>query len=316
MCIFWFRRFLCYHYIEKMITNFTPKNAESFECIKCDFKCCKKSDWTRHVSTRKHKMITNDNKKTPKNNDYIYSCDCGKKYKHSSGLSRHRLKCDEYIVGNDIQLSTPHSPSISIGTSDDINYKEMFIEMVKQNQELQKTMQEIIPNIGNNNNNINNKFNINVFLNEHCKDALNIMEFVHSLKLQMTDLENTGKMGFIEGTSKIIIDGLRDLELHKRPVHCSDIRNEILYVKDNDTWEKDTNNKDKMKRVIDEVSKANMKQIPKWITDNPTYANDEEYMTIVSNIMNMDSIDEAKSKIIQNVSKEIELVSNNELNVL
>ena len=299
-----------------MITNFTPKNAESFECIKCDFKCCKKSDWTRHVSTRKHKMITNDNKKTPKNNDYIYSCDCGKKYKHSSGLSRHRLKCDEYIVGNDIQLSTPHSPSISIGTSDDINYKEMFIEMVKQNQELQKTMQEIIPNIGNNNNNINNKFNINVFLNEHCKDALNIMEFVHSLKLQMTDLENTGKMGFIEGTSKIIIDGLRDLELHKRPVHCSDIRNEILYVKDNDTWEKDTNNKDKMKRVIDEVSKANMKQIPKWITDNPTYANDEEYMTIVSNIMNMDSIDEAKSKIIQNVSKEIELVSNNELNVL
>ena len=142
------------------------------------------------------------------------------------------------------------------------------------------------------------------------------MEFVHSLKLQMTDLENTGKMGFIEGTSKIIIDGLRDLELHKRPVHCSDIRNEILYVKDNDTWEKDTNNKDKMKRVIDEVSKANMKQIPKWITDNPTYANDEEYMTIVSNIMNMDSIDEAKSKIIQNVSKEIELVGDNALNVL
>jgi hypothetical protein len=226
------------------------------------------------------------------------------------------LKCSEYNVGNDIPLPISPRPHTSIGTTDDINYKEMFIEMVKQNQELQKTMQEIIPNIGNNNNNINNKFNINVFLNEHCKDALNIMEFVHSLKLQMTDLENTGKMGFIEGTSKIIIDGLRDLELHKRPVHCSDIRNEILYVKDNDTWEKDTNNKDKMKRVIDEVSKANMKQIPKWITDNPTYANDEEYMTIVSNIMNMDSIDEAKSKIIQNVSKEIELVGDNALNVL
>lgn len=299
-----------------MITDFTPKNAESFECIKCAFKCCKKSDWIRHMSTRKHTMITNDNKKTPKNNDYIYSCNCGKKYKHSSGLSRHRLKCDEYIVGNNIPLPISPRPTTTIGMADDINYKEMFIEMVKQNQELQKTMQEIIPNIGNNNNNINNKFNINVFLNEHCKDALNIMEFVHSLKLQMTDLENTGKMGFIEGTSKIIIDGLRDLELHKRPVHCSDIRNEILYVKDNDTWEKDTNNKDKMKRVIDEVSKANMKQIPKWITDNPTYANDEEYMTIVSNIMNMDSIDEAKSKIIQNVSKEIELVGDNALNVL
>ena len=142
------------------------------------------------------------------------------------------------------------------------------------------------------------------------------MEFVHSLKLQMTDLENTGKMGFIEGTSKIIIDGLRDLELHKRPVHCSDVQNEILYVKDNDIWQKDTNNKDKMKRVIDEVNKANMKQLPKWITDNPAYANDEEYMTIVSNIMNMDSIDDAKSKIIQNVSKEIELVSDHTLNIL
>ena len=299
-----------------MITDFTPKNAESFECIKCDFKCCKKSDWTRHVSTRKHIMVTNDNKKTPKNNDYIQSCNCGKRYKHSSGLSRHRLKCGEYIVGNNTAPIVAPPVNINVSANDDINYKEMFIEMVKQNQELQKTMQEIIPNIGNNNNNINNKFNINVFLNEHCKDALNIMEFVHSLKLQMTDLENTGKMGFIEGTSKIIIDGLRDLELHKRPVHCSDVQNEILYVKDNDTWEKDTNNKDKMKRVIDEVSKANMKQLPKWITDNPTYANDEEYMTIVSNIMNMDSIDDAKSKIIQNVSKEIELVSDHTLNIL
>ena len=298
-----------------MITDFTPKNAEIFECINCDFKCCKKSDWTRHVSTRKHKMITNDNNKTPKNNAYIYCCTCGKKYKHSSGLSRHRLKCDEYDEGNNIATIVSPPVNIGVSTNDDVNYKEMFMEMVKQNQELQKTMQEIIPNIGNNNNNINNKFNINVFLNEHCKDALNIMEFVHSLKLQMTDLENTGKMGFIEGTSKIIIDGLRDLELHKRPVHCSDICNEILYVKDNDTWEKDTNNKDKMKRVIDEVSKANMKQLPKWITNNPTYANDEEYMTIVSNIMNMDSIDDAKSKIIQNVSKEIELISDDTMNI-
>lgn len=296
-----------------MITDFTPKNAEMFECIICDFKCCKKSDWTRHVSTRKHKMVTNDNKKTPKNNDYIHCCTCGKKYKHSSGLSRHRLKCSEYIVGNNIAPIISPRVNIGVSANDDVNYKEMFMEMVKQNQELQKTMQEIIPNIGNNNNNINNKFNINVFLNEHCKDALNIMEFVHSLKLQITDLENTGKMGFIEGTSKIIIDGLRDLELHRRPVHCSDIQNEILYVKDNDTWEQDTNNKDKMKHVIDEVSKANMKQLPKWITDNPTYADDEEYMTIVSNIMNMDSIDDAKSKIIKNVSKEIELVNDNTL---
>ena len=149
------------------------------------------------------------------------------------------------------------------------------------------------------------------FLNEQCKDALNIMDFVNSLKLQITDLENTSKMGFIDGTSKIIIDGLKELELHKRPVHCSDLQNEILYVKDNDTWEQDTDNKDKMKRVIDEVTKANMKQLPKWITENPTYANDEEYMKIVSNIMNMD-VDNDKSEIITNVSKEVILKNNNE----
>jgi len=104
---------------------------------------------------------------------------------------------------------------------------------------------------------------------------------------------------------------LKELELHKRPVHCSDLQNEILYVKDNDTWEQDTDNKDKMKRVIDEVTKANMKQLPKWITENPTYANDEEYMKIVSNIMNMD-VDNDKSEIITNVSKEVILKNNNE----
>tara|TARA_Y100000992_G_scaffold269666_1_gene209510 strand:+ start:7678 stop:8553 length:876 start_codon:yes stop_codon:yes gene_type:complete len=285
-----------------MVTNFTPKNAEKFICEKCDFKCCKKSDWTRHIATRKHKMITNDNEKTPKNASYIYMCNCGKQYKHNSGLSRHKLKC-KYV---DVNISEQFE---EIGEKDDnVNYKEMFLHMMKQNQELQKTMQEIIPNIGNNNNNISNKVNINVFLNEQCKDALNIMDFVNSLKLQITDLENTSKMGFIDGTSKIIIDGLKELELHQRPVHCSDLQNEILYVKDNDTWEQDNENKDKMKRVIDEVTKANMKQLPKWITDNPTYANDEEYMKIVSNIMNMD-VEHDKSEIIKNVSKEVTITN-------
>ena len=288
-----------------MVTNFTSKNADKYLCIECDFKCCKKSDWTRHISTRKHKMITNDNKKTPKNASYMFRCNCGREYKHNSGLSRHKLTCKfNEIKYNDSQ----ENKDITTDNDDNVNYKEMFLHMMKQNQELQKTMQDILPNIGNNNTNINNKVNINVFLNEQCKDALNIMDFVNSLKLQITDLENTGKLGFIEGTSKIIIDGLKELDLHQRPVHCSDLQNEVLYVKDNDTWEQDTDNKDKMKRVIDEVTKANMKQLPKWITENPTYANDEEYMKIVSNIMNMDA-DNDKSEIIKNVSKEVTIIN-------
>jgi hypothetical protein len=250
-------------------------------------------------------MITNDNKKTPKNASYMFRCNCGREYKHNSGLSRHKLTCKfNEIKYNDSQ----ENKDITTDNDDNVNYKEMFLHMMKQNQELQKTMQDILPNIGNNNTNINNKVNINVFLNEQCKDALNIMDFVNSLKLQITDLENTGKLGFIEGTSKIIIDGLKELDLHQRPVHCSDLQNEVLYVKDNDTWEQDTDNKDKMKRVIDEVTKANMKQLPKWITENPTYANDEEYMKIVSNIMNMDA-DNDKSEIIKNVSKEVTIIN-------
>ena len=127
------------------------------------------------------------------------------------------------------------------------------------------------------------------------------MDFVKSLQLQLKDLENTGKLGFVEGTSKIIIDGLKELDLHKRPIHCSDIQQETLYIKDNDKWEKN-DSKSKMKMAIDEINKANMKQIPKWITENPTYAEDEEYMKIISNIMKAD-IEEDKNKIINNVAK-------------
>ena len=187
--------------------------------------------------------------------------------------------------------------------------QELQQSMMIQNQEIQQTMQntiqEMIPNIGNNNNNKTNNINLQIFLNEECKDALNIMDFVNSLKLKLKDLENTGKLGFVEGTSKIMIDGLKELEIHKRPVHCSDLQNEILYVKDNDTWQQDTDNKSTMKRAIDEISKANMKQLPKWITDNPTYANDDEYMQIVSNIMKIENMESDKTEIIKNVSKEV-----------
>ena len=294
-----------------MITDFTPKNAEKYYCTNCDFKCSKNSDFMRHNSTRKHNMITNDNEKTPKNADYIYRCLCGKEYKHNSGLSRHRNKCKMNSNDNDTTYIQNKLENKIVDKQDtmEASYQEMLKHMMKQNQELQKTVSELIPNLGNNNNsnNINNKVNINVFLNEQCKDALNIMDFVRSLKLQITDLENTGRVGFIEGTSKIIIDGLKELELHKRPVHCSDLKNEVLYVKDNDIWHQDTNNKDKMKRVIDEVGKANLKQLPKWITENPTYANDEEYMKIVSNIMNMENMESDKSEIIKKVSKEVVL---------
>jgi len=282
-----------------------PKNAYKYSCNNCDYYCRKKSEWDRHIVTAKHRNRTNRTHLAPKIAEDGFTCECGRKYKARNSYWYHKKKCD---ISTNVGARAEQE---KIET--DLDYKEMFMELIKKNNEMtdivleqQKTIKEMIPNIGNNNNNINNtKLNINLFLNEECKDALNIMDFVNSLKLRMIDLENTGKMGFIEGTSKIIIDGLKQLELHKRPVHCSDLQNEVLYVKDNDKWEQDTNNKDKMKHVIDEVSKANLKQLPKWITDNPTYANDDEYMQIVSNIMKMDDIDICKTEIIKNVSKEV-----------
>ena len=295
-----------------MTNIFVAKTRQDFYCETCDYICKKKSDFNKHLITTKHKMLINPNKKVAQ----LFSCICGKTYKHASSLCSHKKKCDyDENLHNVGKISQDNN-----NASDDIQYKEMFLEMVKQNQELQKSMmiqnqeiqqtmqttiQEMLPNIGNNNNNKTNNINLQIFLNEECKDALNIMDFVNSLKLQLKDLENTGKLGFVEGTSKIMIDGLKELEVHKRPVHCSDLQNEILYVKDNDKWAQDIDNKSTMKRAIDEISKANMKQLPKWITDNPTYANDEEYMQIVSNIMKMENMESDKTEIIKNVSKEV-----------
>ena len=280
-----------------MTTKNTPKNAKKFYCENCDFGCNKQSDWNRHIITRKHQNTTNTTNFTRKNAEF--NCDCGKIYKCRSALWRHKKTCT--FENKDNVKEEINFEKID---ENDLTYKKMFVEMMNENKEMRKTIQDIIPKIGGDINSHNtNNFNINVFLNEECKDALNIMDFVNSLQLQLKDLENTGKLGFVEGTSKIFINGLKELELHKRPIHCSDIQQETLYIKDNDTWGKENDNKDKMRMAIDEINKANMKQIPKWITENPTYAEDEEYMKIISNIMKAD-IEEDKNKIINNVAKE------------
>ena len=284
-----------------MLTKKMPKNAKFFSCEKCGFSCSKKSNYDKHLLTRKHKMLTNGNEKMPKNAAPLYECECGKKYKQSSGLSRHKKMCNFEEKNNKKEIDL----DVISDENEDITYKKMLMEMMEENKEMRKTIQGMIPKIGGDINSHNtNNVNINVFLNEQCKDALNIMDFVKSLQLQLQDLENTGKLGFVEGTSKIFINGLKELEITKRPIHCSNIQTETLYVKDNDTWEKDNDNKDKMKMAIDEVSKANLKQLPKWVTENKSFLEDEEYMKVISNIMT--ELDEKgdKDKIINNIAKE------------
>ena len=281
-----------------------PKNAQEFYCEKCDFSCNKKSNFEKHLLTTKHKMEINGNIGNGKNADFFECENCSKTFKSNSGLWKHKKKC--LTINNEIKTE-----NIKTEIKRGLDYKDMFLEMMKQNQELQTTLQSVIPKMGNtttNNTNItNNHYNLHVFLNEQCKDALNIMDFINSLHLQFNDLESTGRLGFVEGTSKIIINGLKELDVHKRPIHCSDLQNEILYVKDDNIWKRDNDNKDTMKKAIDEVSRANIKQLPQWITENSDNSNEEEYMKIVSNIMKMDDMENDKTEIIKKVSKEVML---------
>ena len=285
------------------------KSPKIFSCEKCDFNCRSKKDYNRHLGTRKHKMELNGNNGNENYPSFFLCESCNKQFKSKSGLWKHTQKCNLLKKSNkEENKKEENKKEENKKEENEIEYKEIINSLINENKELHKTLREIVPTIGNNNNNnINNQFNINVFLNEDCKDALNIKDFVSSLQLQLKDLDNTGKLGFVEGTSKIFIDGLNKLEITKRPIHCSDIAEETLYIKDNDTWEKETKNKDKMKQAIDEITDANMKQMPEWIKRNPSFSEDEEYMKVISNIMNVmdtNNHNKQKEKIINNVAKE------------
>jgi len=237
-----------------------PKKPQIFSCELCDFISSNKKDYTRHLQTVKHKINENQCfsiKNTPKNPKH--ECVCGKKYADYSGLWRHKKICDYKSKTDSILFE--EEPSISLNKDDVIEYlmkensefKEMIIE---QNKLVMKMCEKNTPTINNINSN-NKTFNLNVFLNEHCKDAMNISDFVDSLKLQLSDLENVGKLGFVEGISNIIVKNLRALDIHKRPVHCSDSKREVMYIKDEDKWEKENEEKIKLRKVIKKIADKN-----------------------------------------------------------
>jgi hypothetical protein len=305
-----------------------PKKPLEYNCKECLFKCSNKKDYSRHILTAKHKILTNPNKKTPKNAK-AYMCPCGKSYKHSSSLCSHKKTCvflkeinNENIENEVIEIQTISNlnNTIELKENDDekeneTDYKEMINELIHANKELQtmlidqqKQMGELIPKIGNTTNNTNN-FNLNVFLNEDCKDALNIMDFVKSLQIQIEDLVTTGKLGFAESTSQLLIKNLNELEITKRPIHCSDLKRETLYIKDNDVWEKESENKDKMKRAVKYLQKESFGVIPDWVKEHPGCArgdnrHNDEYMEIVGNTAGVDNIKDV-NKIVKKVAKEV-----------
>ena len=307
-------------------TFLMPKNAEKCQeyfCKTCDFKCFKKSNYEKHLLTKKHNT-TNTTKIQPKNAGK-YICDCGKEYRYRGSLHNHKKTCDYKKDDENIELE--HTNEV-IDLKDHIITKEddtnLVVKLMKQNSELMEvikdqneTMKEMIPKIGNNNNNTNNtnnNFNLQVFLNEDCKDALNIMDFISSLQIQLKDLEATGKMGFAESTTNLLIEGLKGLDITKRPIHCSDLKRETLYIKDNDVWEKETDNKEKMTRAVKYLQKESFGVIPDWVRKHPGCArgdnqHNDEYMEIVGNTAGVDKIKDV-NKISKKVAKEVTLNKN------
>jgi len=293
-----------------MDTNKMPKNAKIFYCEYCDFKCCKQSNFLIHTSTPKHinryKMIQKDTILI-KNADKKYNCECGKEFAYHSGLWRHKKRCKQ----ND---SDEEELEKLVTANNEPTDKEMMMLLIKENSEMKKMMMEVIKNGTHNTNNSHNKtFNLQFFLNEQCKDAMNISDFVNSIQLQLEDLEETGRLGYVDGISRVVIKNLDDMNTHKRPIHCSDSKREILYIKDNDQWIKDNENKDTMIKMIKQVANKNMRQIPEWVKAHPDCLDsdskqNDKYLKIVSNSMSGSTKEEQKNninKIISKVAKEV-----------
>lgn len=319
-------------YRVKMLTKKTQKNPKKFLCEVCGFVSSNSKDYKRHISTRKHKMLTNvDNCIIPevkKNEDIeIFACPCGKEYKHRQSLSVHKKKCTFVDSPKDnIELKNTSIQDTEVKSSDIVMRKLMTMldEQQEVNKKLSQTNEELTQVIKEGklnstvNNTTNNSFNLNLFLNEKCKNALNISEFIDSIQLQLNDLVETGRLGHVDGISRIFVNALNDLDETKRPIHCTDIKRETIYIKDEDTWTKD-NNKVKLKSAISTIADKNLEKIPEWQNDHPKFSemdtpDNDDYIQITLNSYAGESKEESdknKDKIAKNVLKEV-IIDKNE----
>jgi hypothetical protein len=289
----------------------TPIKPISFFCDICDFNTCNKKDFKRHVLTNKHLLLTNPNENTPKNPLFI--CNCGKTYKHSSSLCAHKKKCTPNNDSNDEEQNNQITPELIMSVlHQNKELQQMLIEQNKTIIELSKNSS--MTNCNNTTNSHNKSFNLNFFLNETCKDAMNIMEFVDSLKLQLSDLENVGKLGFVEGISKIIVQNLNSLDETKRPVHCTDSKREVMYVKDEDKWEKENENKQKMRKVIKHVTHKNSKLLKDFKNKYPGCEKSESKFSTTYDKLIIEAMGgkgdndvEKEDKIIKKIAKNVSI---------
>ena len=296
------------------------KIPPKYTCEKCDYNTSSKKDYNKHLNTAKHKMETFGNEKIP------FLCEiCNKQYKTKSGLWKHIKKCK--IQNNGVSQEKIHTNVIEIDeyesndkqvTKDDIisqqqqqirELKDMMIRVLDDNKENKKLMREMLPKIGNTTSNTTNnyqKISINVFLNEHCKNALNFKDFIETLNVSLEDVLKTKEIGYSKGISNIFIKNLNELETTERPIHCSDKKRLQFYVKDSDEWNKD--NGEKIKYAINKCQKKHIERIKDWEEQNKNWKNDErktnEYFKLIQEIMGQVNETE-KDKDIKDIMKNV-----------
>ena len=325
-----------------MTDNKSSNKFQSYTCKGCNYNTVRKSQYERHLLTAKHKLLTNTYEKVPKssqkvlNKKHSFICNCGKEYFHRQSLYNHKRKC-RYL--NDCKNEIIEKPEDNnklekqeekpvIDSEPD--YKNMFIELIKQNadfksliieqqkenQTLQKQLIDVVKegkNI-NSNNTINNnqKFNLNFFLNNTCKDAMNMSEFIENMDVNFKDIEYIGRNGYVNGMTNMILSRIKDLDVTKRPLHCTDLKRETMYIKDNDEWNKDTPDNTQLRNMVKIVAKHNQYQFPLWREKHPASddMNSETFefsLKMIQNILGDVGEEQIKldNKVMRNLSKHI-----------
>ena len=288
-----------------------PKFCSKFYCQKCDYGTCKKSSYDDHLLSNKHIKSMISNEILPKICSNFICQNCNRKYKDNSGLWRHKKKCTVNESEPD-ELNEQQNESVDLIKylmKENSEFKQMIIEQNKQMIEISKN--NSITNNGNINSN-NKTFNLQVFLNETCKDAMNIMDFVNSLKIELSDLENVGNVGYVNGISSIIVKNLNLLDETKRPVHCADTKREVMYVKDDNKWEKDNENKSQMRKIIKHATHKNSKLLKEYKAKYPGCEKSESkysyaYDKLIVETFGGKGDDEIgkENKIIRNIAKNV-----------
>ena len=312
--------FLCCYIKQRMATLLVPKSSKKFECKICDFICSRESQYTRHLMTRKHKMATNGNNINTNGNNIVdneskYICNnCNKKYQDRSGLWRHKNKC--YLHEGKTDIDNKESPLFEID-------KELLVKMLLKNQDIMENvllknqdvmekMMEIMPSLGNqshnnNNTNSNNQFNIQMFLNNHCKNAMNLKDFIDTLPITAETYDNTIENGLTKTITSMITNGLSKLDVLERPIHCTDATRKTLYVKEEDIWEKDT----ELVRMLLGIKTLARKQrvmINEWKDANKGWEKDEVIQLKLTNLIcnsmtDIENDEKETNKIIRAVGK-------------